>query len=164
MHVQFEESCFDKTGQIVRLRDDAVPTRFNFPENLQKNVTVVKPRKPPAVRDVILPLEQEVNDADHISQSPCSGSFAEKNCSDIHALETSQQSVSSLDLSALSVHDHNYSVTESPRCLKRVHVFKTNTEGSQGSQDSQAIAVCDIMTVVYLINKIICRFLLNTLS
>ena len=32
----FKESCMDRTGQIVRLRSDAVPTRFKkFPEYLK---------------------------------------------------------------------------------------------------------------------------------
>lgn len=28
----FEDSCFDRTGQIIRLREDAVPTIFKFPK------------------------------------------------------------------------------------------------------------------------------------
>ena len=32
----FEEHCFDRSGQATRLRDDAVPTIFDFPEHLQK--------------------------------------------------------------------------------------------------------------------------------
>lgn len=34
----FEESCFDKTGQTVRLRPDAVPTIFDYPLYLQKDI------------------------------------------------------------------------------------------------------------------------------
>ncbi|CDQ97871.1 unnamed protein product [Oncorhynchus mykiss] len=32
----FEERCMDRTGQTVRLRDDAIPTIFAFPSHLQK--------------------------------------------------------------------------------------------------------------------------------
>lgn len=32
----FTEECFDLTGQTVRLRDNAVPTVFKFPEHLTK--------------------------------------------------------------------------------------------------------------------------------
>jgi len=31
----FEEGCFDRTGQTVRLRDGAIPTIFDFPQHLQ---------------------------------------------------------------------------------------------------------------------------------
>ncbi|MBN3299071.1 THAP2 protein, partial [Amia calva] len=34
----FEASCFDRTGQTVRLREDAVPTIFNFPGQKHKMV------------------------------------------------------------------------------------------------------------------------------
>ncbi|XP_041133105.1 THAP domain-containing protein 2-like [Polyodon spathula] len=39
----FEEAYFDKTGQTVRLRPDAVPTIFNFPDHLQKKAGSHKP-------------------------------------------------------------------------------------------------------------------------
>uniref|UniRef100_A0A8C4N220 THAP-type domain-containing protein n=1 Tax=Eptatretus burgeri TaxID=7764 RepID=A0A8C4N220_EPTBU len=32
----FKESCFDKTGQTTRLRDDAVPTIFEFSKRLTR--------------------------------------------------------------------------------------------------------------------------------
>ena len=32
----FEASCFDRTGQTVRLREDAEPTIFDFPKPLHK--------------------------------------------------------------------------------------------------------------------------------
>jgi hypothetical protein len=32
----FEESCFDRTGQTVRLREGAIPTLFKLPQHLLK--------------------------------------------------------------------------------------------------------------------------------
>ena len=32
----FKPQCFDRTGQTVRLRSDAMPTIFAFPEHLRK--------------------------------------------------------------------------------------------------------------------------------
>ena len=43
----FEEACFDRTGQTVRLRDDAVPTIFNLPPHLK---STLRHRKPPTQR------------------------------------------------------------------------------------------------------------------
>ncbi|XP_041459285.1 THAP domain-containing protein 5-like isoform X1 [Lytechinus variegatus] len=40
----FEDACFDRTGQTIRLRQDAVPTTFNLPPRHQKNAH--KPGKP----------------------------------------------------------------------------------------------------------------------
>ncbi|XP_042188473.1 THAP domain-containing protein 2-like isoform X2 [Callorhinchus milii] len=34
-HRHFESTCFDRTGQTRRLREDAVPTIFDFPPHLQ---------------------------------------------------------------------------------------------------------------------------------
>ncbi|XP_040280744.1 THAP domain-containing protein 2-like [Bufo bufo] len=48
----FEESCFDRTGQTVRLRTNAVPTIFIYPEHMVEKialtqVTVTKPGENP---------------------------------------------------------------------------------------------------------------------
>ncbi|XP_056412472.1 THAP domain-containing protein 2 [Hyla sarda] len=48
----FEESCFDRTGQTVRLRTNAVPTIFIYPEHMVekialKNATITKPEEKP---------------------------------------------------------------------------------------------------------------------
>jgi hypothetical protein len=37
----FAESCFDRTGKITKLKDDAIPTRFkSFPKYMQKVLTL----------------------------------------------------------------------------------------------------------------------------
>jgi len=41
----FDEKCFDRTGQIVRLRADSVPTLFKFPIHLQPKITPVRQSK-----------------------------------------------------------------------------------------------------------------------
>uniref|UniRef100_A0A8C7N2X3 Uncharacterized LOC116365777 n=1 Tax=Oncorhynchus kisutch TaxID=8019 RepID=A0A8C7N2X3_ONCKI len=44
----FEERCMDRTGQTVRLRDDAIPTIFAFPSHLQKKVfSQLRQKSPP---------------------------------------------------------------------------------------------------------------------
>ncbi|XP_075713521.1 DNA transposase THAP9 isoform X2 [Rhinoderma darwinii] len=35
--LHFQQSCFDTTGQTKRLRDDVIPSIFNFPQNTQKS-------------------------------------------------------------------------------------------------------------------------------
>nr|XP_054775545.1 THAP domain-containing protein 2-like [Lytechinus pictus] len=44
----FEDGSFDRTGQVTRLRQDAVPTIFDFLPRLQKNSP--KPRNSPEER------------------------------------------------------------------------------------------------------------------
>ncbi|XP_063809853.1 THAP domain-containing protein 2-like isoform X1 [Pseudophryne corroboree] len=46
----FEESCFDRTGQTVRLRVNAVPTIFIYPEHMIEKIaflktTIIKPEE-----------------------------------------------------------------------------------------------------------------------
>ncbi|KAE8625029.1 hypothetical protein XENTR_v10006134 [Xenopus tropicalis] len=38
----FEESCFDRTGQTVRLRANAVPTIFIYPEHMKEKISCLK--------------------------------------------------------------------------------------------------------------------------
>ncbi|KAM3933867.1 THAP domain-containing protein 2-like [Leptodactylus fuscus] len=47
----FEESCFDRTGQTVRLRTNAVPTIFIYPHHMVEKIaltqsTIIKAEKP----------------------------------------------------------------------------------------------------------------------
>ncbi|XP_069834805.1 DNA transposase THAP9 isoform X2 [Dendropsophus ebraccatus] len=49
--LHFQQSCFDTTGQTKRLRDDVIPSIFNFPEDTQKtevsDVKVLETCTPP---------------------------------------------------------------------------------------------------------------------
>ncbi|KAM4795911.1 THAP domain-containing protein 2-like [Rhinophrynus dorsalis] len=38
----FEESCFDRTGQTVRLRENAVPTIFIYPDQMLEKIALLK--------------------------------------------------------------------------------------------------------------------------
>ncbi|KAM4702317.1 THAP domain-containing protein 2 [Discoglossus pictus] len=38
----FEESCFDRTGQTVRLRVNAVPTIFIYPDHMLEKISLLK--------------------------------------------------------------------------------------------------------------------------
>lgn len=53
--LHFEEKCFDTTGQTKRLRDDVIPSIFNFEQNLkakQRSRTVVSKRQASENRNV----------------------------------------------------------------------------------------------------------------
>ncbi|XP_075721571.1 THAP domain-containing protein 1-like [Rhipicephalus microplus] len=41
----FTEACFDRSGSRTRLKSDAIPTLFSFPEHLQKKTPKRKPPK-----------------------------------------------------------------------------------------------------------------------
>ena len=44
----FSESCFDRAGKIIKLKKDAIPTRFkSFPKHMQK---VTHPSPCPSIR------------------------------------------------------------------------------------------------------------------
>ncbi|XP_018426529.1 PREDICTED: THAP domain-containing protein 2-like [Nanorana parkeri] len=38
----FEETCFDRTGQTVRLRANTIPTIFIYPDHMLEKITLVK--------------------------------------------------------------------------------------------------------------------------
>ncbi|XP_064479170.1 THAP domain-containing protein 2-like [Ornithodoros turicata] len=98
----FQEACFDRTGQTARLKSDAVPTKFDFPQHLLKRV---QPRKPPPTRHNI-EVEQDVN---HEISEPGPSWAAGP------GVLSPQQVRSSHNLAA----DHTYTVQKSPRTLKR---------------------------------------------
>ncbi|KAM9354002.1 THAP domain-containing protein 1-like [Pholidichthys leucotaenia] len=96
----FTKDCFDRTGQNTRLRADAVPSVFNFPKHLQKNV---KPRKSPAVRNS---NKGQSTSSDLISSPPVAPVEVEEETQPLPP-STSHQA------------DHTYPIFESPRSLKR---------------------------------------------
>ncbi|XP_015244622.1 PREDICTED: THAP domain-containing protein 1 A-like [Cyprinodon variegatus] len=89
----FEEACFDRTGQTVRLRESAVPTLFNFPKCIQK--TPKPPRKDPAPRQI----KPEPTPAPHPDQEEGSSSCTTGD--------------------AVVQKEHVYSMSDSPIILKR---------------------------------------------
>ncbi|XP_054637995.1 THAP domain-containing protein 1-like [Dunckerocampus dactyliophorus] len=88
----FTEENFDRTGQTVRLRQNAVPTVFDFPDHLLKNSAR---RKPPKVRT---PVIQEPDVSPSCSTDP-----------DPPVPEHHD-----------TFKDHSYAITDSPRELKRL--------------------------------------------
>ncbi|XP_018112004.1 THAP domain-containing protein 1 isoform X2 [Xenopus laevis] len=86
----FEEFCFDRTGQTIRLRTDAVPTVFTFPGKMKKD------RKS---RNSAIVFEYPEE------QPPFSLPFQ----------EPSMQQPNKKCVTA----DHDYCITDSPRTLKK---------------------------------------------
>ncbi|KAM3926482.1 DNA transposase THAP9 [Leptodactylus fuscus] len=60
--LHFQQSCFDTTGQTKRLRDDVIPSIFNFPEDTQKAEVsenkILETSAPPS-NDVLIVTEVE---------------------------------------------------------------------------------------------------------
>ncbi|XP_063592569.1 tRNA pseudouridine(38/39) synthase-like [Penaeus indicus] len=51
----FTESCFDKTGQTTRLKDNAVPTLFDIPAPTRKKA---RPREEPPETETVVPAQR----------------------------------------------------------------------------------------------------------
>ncbi|XP_075750782.1 THAP domain-containing protein 1-like [Rhipicephalus microplus] len=86
----FTEACFDRSGSRTRLKSDAIPTLFSFPEHLQKKTPK---RKPPKDRAPI----PDLSTSDEAPSSPPAP-----------PPEPSE-----------SAFDHSYAVLDTPRILKR---------------------------------------------
>uniref|UniRef100_UPI00358F78C1 THAP domain-containing protein 3-like n=1 Tax=Myxine glutinosa TaxID=7769 RepID=UPI00358F78C1 len=63
----FKEECFDRSGQTVRLKGDAVPTIFAFPDHMKKQNCA---RKPPAARYFKASNTENLPNQDASSQQP----------------------------------------------------------------------------------------------
>ena len=92
----FSDQDKDKTGQTVRLKPTAIPTKFNFPDHLQKKLIS---RKPPLVRQI-----------DANSQVPSNRTSV---------TETDSTAVNTERESSEVTTEHNYCVVSSPNTLKR---------------------------------------------
>uniref|UniRef100_UPI00358E33D7 THAP domain-containing protein 1-like n=1 Tax=Myxine glutinosa TaxID=7769 RepID=UPI00358E33D7 len=93
----FDDSCFDRTGQTTRLRENSLPTIFDFPTHLQKDE---RKRKPPKPRS--FPQEALVNLQEPLDNTPSTSIIT-----------------SPSKLAATTGADHTYAVTASPRSVKR---------------------------------------------
>uniref|UniRef100_A0A8C4R6Q0 THAP-type domain-containing protein n=1 Tax=Eptatretus burgeri TaxID=7764 RepID=A0A8C4R6Q0_EPTBU len=85
----FEERCFDRTGQTTRLYKDAVPTVFNFPHPNTQNFKTSHQATPRR--------QTALEDITH---------------SNINVPITPAKK-------SATIHDHTYSINESPRSVKR---------------------------------------------
>ncbi|KAG8454961.1 hypothetical protein GDO86_001253 [Hymenochirus boettgeri] len=88
----FEEFCFDRTGQTIRLRTDAVPTVFTFPGRIKKDRKLHNPA--PVLEDT----------GDQPPSPPVPGP------EDLILQEPIEKSVTA---------EHDYCITDSPKALKR---------------------------------------------
>uniref|UniRef100_UPI00358E1433 uncharacterized protein n=1 Tax=Myxine glutinosa TaxID=7769 RepID=UPI00358E1433 len=102
----FVGKCFDRTGQTTRLHPGAVPTLFNFPEHLRKNINH---RKLPRPRSVIQPTSED--EAGCMKDTPNSTTPV----NDITAGVPTHHTPTKMH----QLHDHTYSINESPRSVKR---------------------------------------------
>ncbi|KAM4040012.1 DNA transposase THAP9 isoform 2-T2 [Anomaloglossus baeobatrachus] len=76
--LHFQQSCFDTTGQTKRLRDDVIPSIFNFPEDTQKiemSETKVLETSTPPMNDAHIVTETEVGRSVVIIQSTAESSM-----------------------------------------------------------------------------------------
>ncbi|KAM4598858.1 THAP domain-containing protein 2-like [Fundulus diaphanus] len=95
----FEEQCFDRTGQTVRLRESALPTLFNFPKRIQKTP------KPPRKDLEHTRVKQEPTPAPYLDQEQGSSSWGCSSAGDAG--------------DAVVKKEHVYAISDSPKMLKR---------------------------------------------
>lgn len=111
--IHFSDDCFRKYHSQVRIKEDAVPTIFSFPQHLQKKVTVNR-----------RPLNRPVAQA---AVSPSNAFSVNSGQSSVEGAES--QLVTAQSIAAV----HNYACQTSPRCLKRK--FDTLLEQQRRQQD-----------------------------
>jgi hypothetical protein len=137
----FDDSCFYHYSTQLRLREDAIPTIFDFPEHLQK---AVKPQRRTVMKHSHEPQQQ---DAQH--HEPCVSAEATSTSSEI-----------------VSMNHHNYFIEESPRGIKRRYDELLDTEIKKRQLFSKRIKVMrrnisrkhsKMISVKEIIAKLKCR-------
>nr|XP_057933226.1 THAP domain-containing protein 1-like isoform X2 [Doryrhamphus excisus] len=126
----FEEKHFDRTGQTTRLRADAVPTLFSFPQHLMKTVKQRKAPFPPNAAQPDVQLQQK-EDTPTSTTDDLSPALEDVVCdAPVSAVPsppprpvpkgTDGPPLIAPEIPAKqSDHDHSYSIRESPRGVKR---------------------------------------------
>ncbi|XP_053319240.1 DNA transposase THAP9 isoform X2 [Spea bombifrons] len=72
--LHFKQSCFDTTGQTKRLRDDVIPSIFNFTEDMQTQVSESLPKEESGPSTASMPPTPEA-----VSETPAVETVAGKN-------------------------------------------------------------------------------------
>ncbi|XP_073405763.1 THAP domain-containing protein 1-like isoform X1 [Dendrobates tinctorius] len=112
----FEEFCFDRTGQTIRLRVDAVPTVFAFPGKTRKITSPLTPSlHPPYMYGA--GLEWDQGDRKFHISAPVLEDVEEKYSIPPTSLPEKSPTPESADKRVIVEHD--YCITDSPKALKK---------------------------------------------